>query len=194
MKKWDSFYISESYYFMRKLSLKFIIGSYLYRLKKFGARMKNLRNLMLKAGAVNRLLRARVKNKKFRNQKRKGIRLYFKRVRNNFHVTVTNNCGGVLLHFSSGAYLINSIEKKRNKKLRASYRHFENFLKFIVICLKRRKIRRIKYFIRPYGLKKKYIYSFIFTLIDRNITVEKIKNLSNFRHSLKEKKKKKRRL
>lgn len=120
--------------------------------------------------------------------------LFVKKKKNNFYLTVTNGLGEVKLFFSSGSYLIRSNEGRRNKKLRASFRHFVEVLKIFANKLKRKKIFFIRHFMRPNFMRKKHVSSLVYTLTGRSITIGKIINLPNKRHSYAKKTKKARRL
>lgn len=109
-------------------------------------------------------------------------------------MTLVNGFGEVVLSLSSGAYLLKTDEKKRNKKMRASFKHFVDFLKFFTNKLKRKKVFVIKYFFRPLGMRRKFTNLLVYTFLNRSITVENILNVASRKHGLKEKNKKVRRL
>lgn len=120
--------------------------------------------------------------------------LFVKRKKNNFYLTVTNGLGEVKLFFSSGSYLIRLNDGRRNKKLRASFRHFVEVLKVFANKLKRKKIFSIKYFMRPLFMRKKHVASLVYTLTGRSIAIRNIINMPKRRHSYAKKTKKARRL
>lgn len=113
---------------------------------------------------------------------------------NNYYLTVTDGLGQTKFFISSGSYLLKINEKKRNKKLRRSFRYFVEVLKHFVQKLKKNRVSKIKYFFRPLGLRRKFMYLVLNTFQEQSITIERILKGVTLKHRLKKKKKKIRRL
>lgn len=120
--------------------------------------------------------------------------LFLRRKKNNFYMTLTTGSGAVVFSLSSGSYLLKINEGKRNKKLRASFRHFQEFLKKFINKLKGFGIQNIKYFLRIGGFRRRISYQIIYTFLARGITIENVLNVHLASHSKLTKRKKLRRL
>jgi hypothetical protein len=117
-----------------------------------------------------------------------------KKLRSNYYFTIINGRGEVIFNSSSGSFIKKINEKKRNRKIRARYKYFDDYIKSFIKKLKKRKIYFIKYFIRKTGLKKRFRYSIPYTLSNNRITLGYIKNLAVRRHSKRKKSAKKKRM
>lgn len=126
--------------------------------------------------------------------RRNYVCLFLRKKQNNYYLTATNGLGEQKISLSCGAYLLTVGENKRNKKLRRSFKYFEEFLKTFVDTLRQHRIIQIKYFFRPLGLRRKFVLMILNTLAERRITVEKILKGKVLRHRLKKRTKKIRRL
>lgn len=189
---------SMKYYIPRRLSRLFSQSVLLRRIKK--ARLVSRNFNVFNNFSFNGLKRGAIKgffsSSKFLFFLRSYSCLFVKKKKNNFYLTVTNGLGEVKLFFSSGSYLIrsNQHQRRRNKKLRASFRHFNDVLKIFANKLKKKKIFFIRHFMRPNFMRSKHVSSLVYTLTGRSITIGKIINLPNKRHCYAKKTKKARRL
>jgi len=95
---------------------------------------------------------------------------------------------------SSGAFLLKGKEGKRNKKTRAALKHFVEFLRKFASMLRKKRVTRIKYFIRPKTLKQKFINLLVYIFSQTNVVFEQVLASEMLRHSSKKKKHKVRRL
>lgn len=176
-------------------------GSKYYSFLKFSSRLENLQSIYgLKsnyAGLKHLLDVIRSHSQKnylstFFGQEHFCLTL--RRKKNNFYMTLIMGNGNVVFSLSSGRYLLQINEKKRNKKLRGSFKHFQEFLKKFTVQLRSRGVFNIKYFLRTASCKKRSIFQIIYTFLARGITVENILNVNSFTHSKLVQKRKLRRL
>lgn len=120
--------------------------------------------------------------------------LMMRKKKNNYYFTVIDRLGGVVLHYSSGQFLLTAGDGKRNKKNRTSFKHLVDFIKKFTILLRKKKIFTIKHLFRPFKLRRKEVTLIMYILVKRGIIIETITNPSVLPHALPPKTKKARRL
>lgn len=129
-----------------------------------------------------------------RDMRSKYFCLIMRKKKNNYYLTVINGVGHTKLFISSGSFLLRFGDKKRNKKLRSSFRYFIEVLKYFANKLKQKRIFKIKYLFKPKGLRRKLLQLVINTLSEKRITVINVLKTRMPRHRIKKKLKKVRRL
>lgn len=120
--------------------------------------------------------------------------LSFKKKKNNFYFTVINQSGEVIYNISSGRFAKNNYNKKRNKKLRSSFFSFSSIIKFICLNLKKKKIRKIRFFIRSRILRKYMVAKIRYRFLVNGVKIMNSKSTLHVSHGLHKKNKKIRRL
>jgi len=147
-------------------------------------------------GSINKLIPKKVLYRRRRDGdlKLNYFCLSMRKKKNNYYLTLSDGIGNIKFFISSGSFLLNYGEKKRNKKLRSSFRYFMEAFRFFTNKLKQKGVFRIKYFFRPPGIRRKLLQLMLNALTERRITVVNIMRKRMQKHRTKKRLKKIRRL
>ena len=129
-------------YFIRK-------GEFSYYLQRYLNHVSNIEAVLSQDYALNSAeklvgLRVMLENSiaglPVNNYREMFYYLTLRKKKNNFYLTLLDTLGGVVLHFSSGRFLLHSGDGKRNKKSRSSFRHMIDFVKKFATFLLKKQI------------------------------------------------------
>jgi len=119
--------------------------------------------------------------------------LMYTKKKNNYYFTVINYFGQVILSKSCGQ-IVETVLKKRNKKIRTSTNYFNLMIKQMSKILRRRKIRKISNFLKTDNINFYNTKRIIKLFLKYRIKIRSIRYTPGFRHALPIKTKKARRL